>query len=77
MSLGPISLEDNLKNNATRSSTLKVQNQLWNLNQDALRVRNISKMGSLSLVESQDCNTRSTPSGCAFMMMKLSKRNGK
>ena len=44
--LGPTHLVNILKDNATRSSTLEVQIQLWDLNQNALCMRNISKMGS-------------------------------
>ena len=73
--LGPTSLVDDLKDNATRSSSLEFQSQLWDLNQDELRVRNRSNMGYLIMVEDKPWNTRSTPSGCAVMAMNLSKRN--
>ena len=63
------SLVDDMKDNKTGSSTLGFQSQLWKLNQDALRVRNIYKMGYLSLAEYQHLNTGSKPSEYVFMTM--------
>ena len=44
--LGPTSFVDDLKDNVTGGSTLEVQSKLWTLNQDTIRVRNISNTGS-------------------------------
>ena len=44
--LGPTRLVDDLKDNETGISILEVQSQHWKLNQYALCVHNISKMGS-------------------------------
>ena len=44
--LKPTSFFDDMKDNTTGSSTLEVKTQIWKLNQDALRVRNVYKMGS-------------------------------
>ena len=75
--LGPTSLVNDLKDNANKSSTLEVHSQIWKFKQDALRVRNRSNMAYLIIIKYQHWKTRSTPSGCALMMMTLSKRNGK
>ena len=37
--LGPTGLVDDMKDNATRISTLEVQIRLWKLNHDALRMQ--------------------------------------